>query len=749
LARSEQFCSLPDEHKYLYNPTSGTTSIAGNLNIPRGYHSAAALNNGLVLIAGGIDANGYDLDSAESYDSTTTQPPPFTLQITSAVVNMIIGGTQQFTAIDNNGIPSTDATWSVSNSSLATVTTNGNGTGILTALAAGQMTLTATADSVSAQEQVTILSSSSFVPGTVLWSEAPVAGFSPLQTVQTAPTSALSLSGLPDLYSVQSSSDGTQSIIQALQADGEQLWQTTMPPMLNNAVPDGSGGLIVTTCASGSPLTVMDLNATGQPLWQVQSAEVSGYGYICYAPQIAVAGNGVAYIAEPTNAGLPSMTFAYPSGYISSFQFPPSIVGTIQVQCCVGPPMVNVDGTIYVEYEVRNTNNNVITSDTLYLYSSTIGEGTVLSTTTQNEALLPGPIIPDGNGGILATWTISPSLPPVPQYPYQAADVSGGVVGTPYSLPFSPPSVTFGQSPTFVLGDTGEAFATDGSNTTNGPQIVSFNPISGGVNWAYQASTQSTLSLIASASGGGIAAKTTVNGSDTVIRFSSTGPPPATDSWSGTQVSYFIGDIWTGIASGTAVAYSAAPVQLSDSVWFQTEQAGNGQAPATINVTGFSTTGSNQATILSVYQKILAALPSYGTCNAWLVGTGDLAGTSGASYIQSLIQNTLFGHGAFTNDVVDLAITVGNAKGVTGIPAGIIVAVNDNGMFFNAITGGALGPRNYAGNTLRAQALTLIHELGHELSIQGFENDHGIPKAVKFNNNLVDQNCRSLIEGIQ
>ena len=33
----------------------------------------------------------------------------------------------------------------------------------------------------------------------------------------------------------------------------------------------------------------------------------------------------------------------------------------------------------------------------------------LLSSTTQDEALLPGPIIPDGQGGILATWTISPS----------------------------------------------------------------------------------------------------------------------------------------------------------------------------------------------------------------------------------------------------------------------------------------------------------------------------------------------------
>ena len=75
----------------------------------------------------------------------------------------------------------------------------------------------------------------------------------------------------------------------------------------------------------------------------------------------------------------------------------------------------------------------------------------MLSTTTQNEALLPGRIIPDGQGGVLATWTISPSNPPVPQYPYQAVDVVGGVVGTPYNLPFSPTTVTFGQSPTLVL----------------------------------------------------------------------------------------------------------------------------------------------------------------------------------------------------------------------------------------------------------------------------------------------------------
>ena len=462
----------------LYNPTTGTTSIAGDLNVPRGYHSAAALNNGLVLITGGIDANSFALDSAETYGSTATQPPPFTLEITPATANILVGGTQRFTAVDSNGIPRTDATWTISNTSIATVSTNPNGSGIVTGFAAGQVTLTATADSVSAQGLVTILSQGSVSTGTATWSAPPPAGFSITQLVQAIPTA-----GAPDLYSISLSSNGAESSVEALQADGEQLWQIIVPGVLSNSVADGSGGLIVTSCPSGSPLTVTDLGADGQPIWEVQSAEVSGYGYICYAPQIAVNGSGVAYIAEPTNAGLPSVTIAYPSGYTTYFQFQPSTVNNADIPCCVGPPMVNTDGNMYVEYEVRTTNNNVITSDMLYLYDSAVGSY-LLSSTTQNEALLPGRVIPDGNGGVLATWAISPSSGPPPQYPFQLVDVSGGAVGTPYSLPFSPTTVVFGQSPSLVLGESGIAFATDTTDTVNGPVVASFNIGSGSLIWA-------------------------------------------------------------------------------------------------------------------------------------------------------------------------------------------------------------------------------------------------------------------------
>lgn len=749
----------------LYDPTAGTFSLAGDLNNARGFHSAAPLNNGLVLIAGGLDAHVNDLNTAETYQSSAMEPPPLSLTITPAVVNMVLGGMQQFTAVDNFGYPRLDVSWTVSDPALASVTTDEDNAAILTALAPGQVTLTAGAEGVTAQEQVTILSSSSFPPGSVSWSNPPAAGFSAQQTIQAAPNSyVVSTQALPDLYSVQLNADGTQSMIQALTADGELQWQTQLAPVTGTSVPDGSGGLIVTTCASSQPMTVIDLDPTGQPVWQVQEVSVQGYGYICYPPQIAVGGDGTAYVVEPTNAGLPSLTEADSNGNISQIEFPPSTVtnngNTINVQCCVGPPTVNTDDTAYMEYEVRNTNNNVITSDTLYLYNAKTGSGTVLSSTTQNEALLPGPIIPDGQGGIVATWTVS--SPIVQQYPYQAVDVTNGVVGTPYNLPFSPQSVTPFQSPTLLLGENGATFATDGThtdpqNSNDGPKIVSFNPVSGSVNWTYQVATQYTLAFITSASGGGLAAKSTdQNGNDTVIRFDSTGAATI-DPWTGTHVDYYIGNEWTGITSGgSLVAYSAAPVQLSSSVWFEPSDGGSNKAVQTLNVTNFLTTGANQTTILNVYQKILAALPSYTTCNSWAQGSGEFQGTSGASFIQTMIQNTLFGHGSFDALHLNTSAITGTG-GTTGIPAGIITAVNDNGAFFNATTTNSqgqtltfdVGPRAYTGGTLKAQAFILLHELGHGITVAGFQHDNGIPKAGKANDKMVDQNCRSLIEGIQ
>lgn len=54
----------------LYNPSTGTFSLTGNMVTPRLDHTATLLQNGEVLIAGGADSSGY-LTSAELYNPST------------------------------------------------------------------------------------------------------------------------------------------------------------------------------------------------------------------------------------------------------------------------------------------------------------------------------------------------------------------------------------------------------------------------------------------------------------------------------------------------------------------------------------------------------------------------------------------------------------------------------------------------------------------------------------------------------
>ena len=52
----------------LYDPTTGTWSVTGSLNIGRAYHTATLLPNGKVLVAGGFNSTSGALTSAELYD---------------------------------------------------------------------------------------------------------------------------------------------------------------------------------------------------------------------------------------------------------------------------------------------------------------------------------------------------------------------------------------------------------------------------------------------------------------------------------------------------------------------------------------------------------------------------------------------------------------------------------------------------------------------------------------------------------
>ena len=51
----------------LYDPVSGAFSLTGSMNTVRWIHTAALLNNGMVLLAGGNDAAGNPMAGAELY----------------------------------------------------------------------------------------------------------------------------------------------------------------------------------------------------------------------------------------------------------------------------------------------------------------------------------------------------------------------------------------------------------------------------------------------------------------------------------------------------------------------------------------------------------------------------------------------------------------------------------------------------------------------------------------------------------
>ena len=566
----------------IFDPSTQNITGAGSLVTARDTQTATPLSDGTVLLASGVALGGLTL-SAELYAPTPS--PPFSLQVTPSTVNMLIGSTQQFTAVSNTGFPRTDATWTVSDQSLASISSGSSPT--FTALASGQVTVTATVGSVSAQAQVTILpAGTNPAPGSALWTVPAIPGYTPVQLAQAMPSDVG-----PDMYSIQTS--GAQSVVQALTSDGQQMWQQTFPVLNANSVPDANGGMLVAenqTCNQNQtqPMVIADLNpTTGQTNWQITAQQVAGQ--YCYpnAPRMAVRPDGsVAVSASGNTSGLPE--FMIVSGQngqvVSAPNIPPSSYqgnlggGYLGGYSPIGAPIVDSDGNTYVEYEVRTIQYpNEVTQAAVYLLAVAWNgpiTTTQLSSTTQDENLFPGRIIPDGQGGVLATWTIAAGsdVNPKPTNPYQAAHVVSGSVTATYNLPFTPTNLITGPdglpiSPSFILGQTSDGIGTDGQSTgdstnpTLGPKIVSLNLASGSVNWVYQVGTQSALTLIAATSDAGSAVADSVNG---LTQVDATGTPHLLNSNALPQSSWNGGNWYTQDSQGVSAILPPFHVDPAD-----------------------------------------------------------------------------------------------------------------------------------------------------------------------------------------
>jgi IPT/TIG domain/Glucodextranase, domain B/Bacterial Ig-like domain (group 2) len=500
----------------------------------------------------GADSAG-DTQTA-TFSVTLGMAAPVSITVTPGPVIMVVGQTQTFTAVDDQGMRRPDVTWTVSDSTIATFVDSSPNTVVATAV--GQVTLTATVGAVTGQTTITVLPSGTALPiGTVLWSATPVSGCAAQQIVQ-----AVATADGPDLYSLEQCPDGS-TLVRAFKSTGEQLWQSQLNPSQYGYSPQGVGdnfgGLLLIGSpnqSDGSPYGIIaDLDGqSGAQAWQYTT---SGYSFISFG---AVGLDGSVHAVEsvlPSGGGelsyLDSIDGAS-GGLQSKIQLPlsstyfncPDLSRPEMSSFSTGtaPAAVGPDGALYAEvgtsrsvtesncefgpqpFEVGNFSGNL----SLMRVSPDGGVGFSSLDSSSSRGITAGEVIPDGNGGVLASWINA-----------QNATMMANVGTSGAQATFS----TLGGLGGLVLGDNNTAFTTDGST------VLSFDASSLAPHWTYSSSGGS-LTLVAATSGGGV----TINDSQLgIIQLDSSGNAGApAPNLQGAQ--YYGNGLWLGISGDPELA---------------------------------------------------------------------------------------------------------------------------------------------------------------------------------------------------
>ncbi len=165
------------------------------------------------------NAFGFTVPSSGGGGSATMLSP--------SLINMAVGDTHTIQASNAAGQPVTGLTWTTSDSTVVSLSTDDPP--ILTALAVGHVTITAG----SASADVTVMAGP-LALGTVLWSN-PGDGSDVNQILPAVP----SPTGVADVFAIQDSGN----TVQAITSDGTTAWVAAVSGTYNTFFPDFQGGL--------------------------------------------------------------------------------------------------------------------------------------------------------------------------------------------------------------------------------------------------------------------------------------------------------------------------------------------------------------------------------------------------------------------------------------------------------------------------------------------------------------------------
>jgi hypothetical protein len=543
-------------------------------------------------------------------------PPPTYLTIGPQNVTLVVGQKQQFNVIDDQERQRSDATWTVSNSTIATI--NSDSSPVLTAAAVGQVTLTATVQGVQAQEQVTIIDGP-LSPGAAQWS-VPTDGYNIGSVVPAIP----SADG-PGFYemeyytTVNNGQPLTYSQVRAFTADGQQMWQRSAGQgMVASVVSDGFGGLLIED-EEGGAYYLKDLDlVTGSVVWQEPFAPGDSYeggpfnnGRFSMRPNgdFVLAGgepggtSGIYLVSGATGQAtlLPlsqgtngnSCGSDWSNGnYLNNTSITTDSAGntyinyglshsTVAYDNCSNPQVTTTTQTNFVRLMTLDANGTasdaLIAQSTASLVCQSNSTGWTSAMPPAGAFASPGSTNPDGQGGVLATWSQYPASesmrcaqdPPLPQeepYPTQVTHISPSG-SSQYELPAPLPS-----DMRILLGENGTAFI---SSADGYGSAVAFDINSGQIYWSHFVDQP----ILAATDDGGVLY---VGGSDCTSPFSepdncylteldSTGSPTVlatlphrsyetTFSWDGRWF-----NVYAGSTAATAIAMPSMTV--ADSFW--------------------------------------------------------------------------------------------------------------------------------------------------------------------------------------
>jgi hypothetical protein len=370
--------------------------------------------NAVILTA--VDLAG---NSASSSIRVTRTGTPANLTITPGKRILTLADARTVSVVDDFGQAVTGLSWSSDDTDVATVSTV-SGVTTVTGVGAGTTTITASSGGLSADMDLTVVSTA-LAGGDVVWRSPPPSGSYTIGAVYPA----IIASDVPDIIAIDYDDVSGERVAKGLTTSGEQLWQEVVPGEVLFA--DVFGGVVASTSTGIARIAGPDGTASWRfdsPGNIVSSWAQSSDGTLYAIEQSTASYDDKALLAVDGETGLTKFRAILPQGQSS----------TLDIDCFSGfdhhsvsaaetsDITIGEDGAAYFQVDVINSSFDYLPCGTgagsrdesLSLWRATsIGSTTSTSLWTYSnsgpggtnyEHDYIGTVAPDGTGNILAAW---------------------------------------------------------------------------------------------------------------------------------------------------------------------------------------------------------------------------------------------------------------------------------------------------------------------------------------------------------